>query len=48
VKGGIRDAWLAWQPQFLRPIAPVTFQVGNQFEASSMERMASSGILNAR
>jgi phosphate-selective porin OprO/OprP len=42
VQGGIRDAWLAWQPGFLGPITPVTFQVGNQFEASSMERMASS------
>jgi phosphate-selective porin OprO and OprP len=42
VQGGIRDFWLAWQPQFLQPIAPVTIQVGNQFEASSMERMASS------
>src|ERR1700730_9394172 len=42
VQGGIRDFWLAWQPGYLQPIAPVTVQVGNQFEASSMERMASS------
>jgi phosphate-selective porin OprO and OprP len=42
IAGGFRDAWLAWQPEFLQPIAPVTIQIGNQFEASGMERMASS------
>jgi phosphate-selective porin OprO/OprP len=42
VQGGIRDAWLAWQPQFLDPITPFTVQIGNHFEASGMERAASS------
>jgi phosphate-selective porin OprO and OprP len=56
IVGGIRDAWLAWQPQWgigsdivckdqpCPPhfITPIAFQVGNQFEPSSMERMASS------
>ena len=42
VQGGARDFWLAWQPHMLQPITPVTVQIGQQFEASSMERMASS------
>ncbi len=42
VQGGIRDFWLAWQPHFVQPITPLTIQIGNQFEASGMERAASS------
>jgi phosphate-selective porin OprO and OprP len=42
IAGGFRDAWFAWQPEFLQPIAPVTIQIGHQFEASGMERAASS------
>lgn len=42
VAGGFRDTWLAWQPGFVQPYFPFTIQIGNQFEASSMERMASS------
>jgi phosphate-selective porin OprO/OprP len=42
VQGTFRDAWLAWQPPFLRPIAPITIQVGHQYEPHTMEGIASS------
>jgi phosphate-selective porin OprO and OprP len=56
IAGGIRDAWLAWQPEWGVPsdmvckdqpcpphyIRPIAFQVGSQFEPSSMERANSS------
>ena len=42
VQGGIRDMWIAWQPHYLQPIAPITIQFGNQFEPTSNEGMASS------